>query len=82
MKKYIVNWFSKDDITLIDEWFNNKQDALDFYNKTSIWDYFTMKTISFESDELYKLTSLQIDEVDNMNEWWKNREIQTLFSKK
>lgn len=81
MKKYIVNWFSKDDITLIDEWFDNKVDAINFFNKTNIGDYFTMKTISFESDELYELTNIQIDEVDNMENWWSQREIQTLFSK-
>lgn len=82
MRRYNVNWFSKENITLISEWFNDIDSAKEFFYKTNIWDYFTMKTITFDSDELFKLDSLILDEINWDKDNWLKREIKTLFFKK
>lgn len=81
MKKYNVNWFWEDNITLVSEWFFNLEEAKSYFDKIKIWDYFTMKTISFESEELYQLKNIQLDEVNNMENDWKQWEVKTLFTK-
>ena len=81
MKKYNVNWFWENEITLISEWFLDLEKAKKYFDTVKIWDYFTMKTISFESNELYLLKSLSLDEVDNIWEDWKKRKNKTLFYK-